>query len=459
MSKLTRRSVLRGSASLFAAAAIARPHIANAQAKTAQVWWTQGFVPDEDTAFQKLVADYEKVSGNKIDYSIVPFAPLRQKEVSAITSGVVPDVMEDADLEFAALQAWNDQLLDLSDVVDTQKSHYSEIALISRHYYNGVTKQRGYYGLPMKVFATPFHIWGDLIEKAGHKPSDLPKTWDAFIDFFKPVQKALQAQGMRHTYATGFVVSSIGVDPINTFNAFVTAYGGNAIVGEDGRLHSEDPKVREAVIRAMTKLSTDFKDGYIPPSSVNWNDADDNNAFHSKLCVMDFDGSLSTELAMIKDKQAYDHDMITHGLPLSNEGRALPSQTGIFGAVIPKGAKNVAVAKEFLKYSIEPKVLNEYLKGGLGRWAIPMPAIAKGDPWWLDAKDPHRVAHTQMALFGPAFPWYEAYSPAIAQVNAEHVFQNAWHDIITSGAKPEDAATKALQRAEAIFAKYPIAEG
>ncbi len=28
---------------------------------------------------------------------------------------------------------------------------------------------------------------------------------------------------------------------------------------------------------------------------MNWNDADDNNAFHSKLCVMDFDGTLSTE--------------------------------------------------------------------------------------------------------------------------------------------------------------------
>src|SRR5499427_1780429 len=195
MSKLTRRSMLRGSVGLFAAAAIARPYIAHAQAKTAQVWWTQGFVPDEDTAFQKLVADYEKVSGNKIDHSIVPFAPLRQKEVSAITSGVVPDIMEDADLEFAALQSWQGNLLDLSDVVDTQKSHYSEIALISRHYYNGVTKERGYYGLPMKVFATPFHIWGDLIEKGGHKPSDLPKTWDAFVDFFKPVQRRCRPRG------------------------------------------------------------------------------------------------------------------------------------------------------------------------------------------------------------------------------------------------------------------------
>ena len=104
MAHLTRRSLLRGTAGLLAAAGtVARPYIANAAATTAEVWWTQGFVPEEDTAFQKLVADYQKQSGNKLDYSIIPFAPLRQKEVTAITSGVVPDVMEFADFEFCAL--------------------------------------------------------------------------------------------------------------------------------------------------------------------------------------------------------------------------------------------------------------------------------------------------------------------------------------------------------------------
>ena len=32
-------------------------------------------------------------------------------------------------------------------------------------------------------------------------------------------------------------------------------------------------------------------------------------------------------------------------------------------------------------------------------------------------KDTHRSTHTQMALFGPTIAWYEAYNPAIAQVN------------------------------------------
>jgi hypothetical protein len=34
-----------------------------------------------------------------------------------------------------------------------------------------------------------------------------------------------------------------------------------------------------------------------------------------------------------------------------------------------------------------------------------------------DPKDTHRSTHTQMALFGPTIAWYEAYNPAIAQVN------------------------------------------
>src|SRR5579883_3413523 len=459
MGSVTRRSVLRGSLGLVAAGALGCPYIANAAATTATVWWTQGFVPDEDAAFRKLVADYEKASGNKLDYSIVPFAPLRQKEVSAVTSGVVPDVMEDADLEFAALTAWQDQLLDLSDVVETQMSRYSEIALLSRQLYDNRTKERHFYGVPMKTFATPFHIWGDLIEKAGFKMSDIPTTWDKFIDFFVPVQKELQGKGMRHTYASGFVVSTIGNDPLNTFHAFMIAYGGKDLVLPDGKLNAHDPKVREAVIKALTKLSTFFKEGHIPPGSVNWNDADDNNAFHSKLCVMDFDGTLSTELAMIHDEQAYYHDMITWPLPRDNDGNEIPSQFGVNNAIIPAGAKNVDVAKEFAKYLITPKVNNDYLKHALGRWLPVFPSLAKEDPWWTDPKDPHRAPYVKQGLDSPTVPFFFNYNPAYAQCRTEHIFNVAWADIVHGSMSVEAAADKAFKRAETIFGKYVIQQG
>src|SRR6188508_627805 len=110
MTNVSRRSVLRTTFGLAAAGALARPYIANAAATTAEVWWTQGFVPEEDTAVKKTVADYEKASGNTIELSIMPFAPLRQKIVAAVTSGVVPDLFRQSPNELIALLAWDDKL-------------------------------------------------------------------------------------------------------------------------------------------------------------------------------------------------------------------------------------------------------------------------------------------------------------------------------------------------------------
>ena len=93
MNNMGRRSVICGAVALTATGALARPYIANADAKTAVVWVNQGFVPAEDAAFKQLAADYMKASGNKLDYSIMPFMAQNQKTISALTSGDVPDLI------------------------------------------------------------------------------------------------------------------------------------------------------------------------------------------------------------------------------------------------------------------------------------------------------------------------------------------------------------------------------
>ena len=455
MIQLTRRSLLRASAGLVATAGLARPYIANAAAVTATVWFAQGFIPSEDTALKKMVADYEKQSSNKIELQIIPFVALRQKEIAAVTSGDVPDVMEDADFFFTPLTAWQDKLLELSDVIETQKAQYRDIALLGRHFYNNTTKQRGYYGVPMKLASTTFHVWQSLVEKAGYKVSDIPKTWDAYIDFFLPMQAKLRDQGMRTACAMSLECSTQGVDPIATFNSYLIAYGGKDLVTPDGKLHTDDPEVKEAMIKTLTRFGNLLKGGYVPSSAVNWNDQDNNNAFHAKEVINCFNGSMSIELAQADDKPTY-NDQMTIGIPNGNDGKPLPAQIAEFGVVIPKGAKNVAVGKEFVKYSIQPDVLNAYLKGGLGRWAIPYPSVIQSDPFWLKSGDPHRLAYITETMVGPGVPFYEAYSPAAAQVDSEHVYQLAVADVARNGMKPEDATAKAFKRAEEIFAQYPI---
>ena len=108
-----------------------------------------------------------------------------------------------------------------------------------------------------------------------------------------------------------------------------------------------------------------------------------------------------------------------------------------------------------MKYMVQPKVLNDYLKGGLGRFMCPIPALVKSDPFWMQ-EDPHRKAYAELTLLGQTMPIYEVYNPAIAQVNGEHLFSVAMFDVMNNGMAPEQAVDKAFKRAEEIFAKYPI---
>jgi multiple sugar transport system substrate-binding protein len=452
-----RRAMLRGSVSVGVASALARPYIANAAAGTAVVWGTQGFVPAEDVAFRKTVADYEKASGNKIELSTMPFMALNQKAISALTSGDVPDlIFHDAPTTILPWNAWNDKLVEVSDVVETQKSKLTESAVLNSSFYNSVTKKRGFYLCPVKQGATPFHIWGNLVEKAGFKMSDLPDTWDKYWEFFKPVQTELRKKDRRYRkiYGCGLQITTVGPnDSNNLFNHFMIANGGGGIVTPDGKLHTDDPKVRAAAEHSVNFMTKLYMDGFVPPEALSWNDADDNNGYHEQLFIMDFDGTLSTELASIKKEDAYYHEMKITGYPNGNDGKFMPNQLGAGGGFIPKGAKNVEVAKDFMKYFMQPQVLNENLKGGLGRWVPPMPDIVKTDPYWLDPKDPFRKEYVTLGTLKPTMANYYGFNPAWGQVAAEQLWTQACAHVIKDNMKVQPAVDQAFKRAEEIFGK------
>src|SRR5579872_7435463 len=176
MKLMSRRSVIRGSLGLTTAGILARPHIANAAATSAIVWQVQGFVPEEDVAFRKTVEDYQRASGNRIDFNNMPFTALNQKAISALTSGDVPDlIFHDAPATILPQFAWDNKLEDVSDIVESYRSQLSETAVLNSTFYNATTRERRFYLVPVKQAVAPFHIWGDLVAEAGFKLSDAPK--------------------------------------------------------------------------------------------------------------------------------------------------------------------------------------------------------------------------------------------------------------------------------------------
>ena len=59
---------------------------------------------------RQVAEDYMKASGNKLDYSIMPFMAMNQKTISALTSGDVPDlVFMDAPSSILPQNAWDDK--------------------------------------------------------------------------------------------------------------------------------------------------------------------------------------------------------------------------------------------------------------------------------------------------------------------------------------------------------------
>ena len=252
-----------------AAAPSGAPHIANAAATTASAWWAQGFAQEEDMALRKIVADYEKASGNTIELSIVPFAPLRQKIISAMTSGAVPDVIDANPLEVVPRGGLERTGSSMSAMSSRRRRRTTcptpcspPAATTMSKSSAAITACRTRRRCGRSIY------WRDLVEKAGYKESDIPNTWDAFIDFFKPVQQKLRDQGMRHVYATGFVLSTVGYDVATTFDQFLIAYGGIGLVTPDGQLHADDPQVREAALKALTYLGDIYKGGYVPPGTL-----------------------------------------------------------------------------------------------------------------------------------------------------------------------------------------------
>ena len=449
---LSRRAAL-GAAG---AAAVVKARSAKA-AGVIQVWWTQGYYQAEDQALKDLVARFEKETGQKVDLQIHTGSDLITKLIAAVQVGDVPDAVQSVTggTFFQPRAVWNDQILDISDVVATQEKLFLPAALDACRYYNKATKKRALYAVPIKCATLMEQIWRPLVEDAGFSAEDIPATQDAFFDFFQVVQDKLRSKGKR-IYGLGFSMATKEADSNNLFHSFLVAYGGEKIVSPEGVLNIEDPKVLQAIKTSLERLTTPYKKGYVPAGAINWGDVDNNNAFYARQIVMTPNATISIAVAQIEKQEQYFKEIITRGIPAGNDGKPVPNILGVTSAFIPKAAKNIEGGKTFLKWFIQPANLNTYLKQARGRWLPVMPAALKDDPYWLDPADPHRPVAAKYALILPAIPQYQTFTPAYAQMISEQLWAGAEANITQKGMTPDQATEIVVKRAKEIFGQFPM---
>ena len=114
-----------------------------------------------------------------------------------------------------------------------------------------------------------------------------------------------------------------------------------------------------------------------------------------------------------------------------------------------------------MRYAIEPKVNNEYLQAGLGRFVTVFPHVARTDAFWLHNPNPrlapHLTPYVEETLLGPTIPDFLVYNPAYGDIEAEEVWGSAYAQVYKNGKTPTQAADWAISQIKAAFAKYPIA--
>jgi multiple sugar transport system substrate-binding protein len=455
MTKISRRRAIAGLGAA-AAATVARPRSAKAAGELT-VWWSQGFYEAENKAVIDSFAAWEKQTGTKVNLTIINSPDIVTKLTAAVQVADVPDLVHPITLSpfLASRLAWDDKLEDLTDVIESQKAEYHQIAILGSRYYNAKLKKHAHYTVPIKCGTLLEQAWRPLIEEAGFTDADIPKTQDAYFDFFQTVHDKLRAKGKR-IYGLGYSMAAKEGDANTLFHHFLVAYGGKDIVLPSGQLNVDDPAVRKAAMTALERLTTPYKKGYVPPGAINWGDVDNNNAFFARQIVMTPNATISIPVAQMEKPDQYYKQIITHGIPLGNDGKPVPSLLLVQPLLIPKGAKNVDGAKDFLRGFIQPASLNQYLKETRGRWLPVMMSNIKSDPYWQDPSDPHRPVAVEAGLIKPSIPWWMSYNPAYAAVLSEQLWPQAEANITQKNMTPEQAVEVAVNGIKTIFDRFRI---
>ncbi|MCA6571784.1 MAG: carbohydrate ABC transporter substrate-binding protein [Pseudanabaena sp.] len=419
-----------------------------------RVWWIQSFYPAETEALSQIVAEWERNNNTKVEITFYNDGAINRDTENALNNGNPPDILFSNTAEFALYPklAWQNNLVDVTDVVEPVKDLFSPIALKAVSYKNGVTNKRSYHAVPIAQLAAGIHYWRDLLADMGLGDTSIPRDWDGFWKFWETAQDRARSRGKKDIYGIGLPMSP---DPTNTdtifmFEQFLEAYGVD-LLDDNGQLQIDIPNNREGIIAALTKYAGFYKSGFVPPKATQWTDADNNQVFLSKNSFMTANPGLSIPASQQFDSVVYNKKLVTTEWPLAPSGKPLNYLVAVKQAVIFASSNNQAMAKSLLSHIIQPNNLLTYLKGAGGRYFPTMPKLLE-DPYYKDSQDPHILTATKQFQNNTSF--YTAQNPAYAGVGADKIWGKAIKFVAQGSATPEQAANTAIAQIKDIFAKW-----
>src|SRR5712692_4689804 len=409
----------------------------HAQEKQISVWWVKGFYKSEDDALYEAIKKFEAKTGIKVDLSQYAVQDMIPKTVSALDAGTPPDVAyaDVYDFQVAGKWAYDGKLEDISGIIEPMKARFSPNTVETAFLYNDKAKKKAYYAFPLKQQTMHVEYWIDMLQTAGYKESDIPKTWKEYWTFWcDKAQVDLRKKTGKRDYAIGMPMGVDSSDSFYSFLTFMDAYNVK-LVDDDGKLLLDDPKVKQGLVGALTDYTTPYLKGCTPPSSTSWKDPDNNVAFHNKTTVMTHNATISIAAKWLDDmnnatlseeqrataKKNYTQLIRTAGFPTKPDGTKMVYRAAVKTGVVFKEAKNKAAAKQFVSFLLEEANLTPYVEGSLGRW-FPVQKTAQQSAFWK--ADPHRLSVYNQYMSG-VVPFEFTKNYKFTVLNNENVWAKA----------------------------------
>ncbi|MDJ0697901.1 ABC transporter substrate-binding protein [Mastigocoleus sp. MO_188.B34] len=415
------------------------------------IWWNQGYFATEDKSIKKIVADWSEKSHIPVKLEIISENDIHKLAFTAIEAGNPPDILFSMRTDFELTQswAWEGKLADVSDVVEPLQDIYDPVALRSAYVYNQKSQKFSYYAVPFKQSSVHLHYWRSLLNEAGFKSSDIPHEWDAFWDFWKQVQRKLEANG-KQIYALALPMGTEATsDTFYGFEQFLEAYNVK-ILNEKGQLQLDIPEVRQGLIKVLEWVTNFYKDGYVPPKSVNWRPSDNNIEFLNQNAVVVENTTMSIPASQKTDQEIYFQQIETIEFPKKPDGQKMTSLVAFKQLVLFAESKHKKAAKNFLSYFVQPEILKTYFKNAAGRWYPVMPILWQ-DPFWINPADPHVFIAAKQLKENFTRPLNKVFNPAYSEVHRKNIWGQTMKRVVIDGLSPEAAADEAIEKIKDIF--------
>ncbi|MGD0267090.1 MAG: extracellular solute-binding protein [Candidatus Methylomirabilota bacterium] len=206
-------------------------------------------------------------------------------------------------------------------------------------------------------------------------------TWDEYHAIAKKCKAAGHPFGQAFGHSTG--------DPPSFAYPYMWAHGAMEISKDLKSIAFNKPEF----VDAMRKFIQAWKDGY-DETGTSWDDSSNNRAFLAGQIASTFNGS-SIYFAAKKDKPEIAQDMHHMLTPKGPAGRFYWLETRTMA--ILKNSKNIAGAKEFLKWWFQDEQYLAWWRLQEGYHLQPIKKLAD-DPMWF--KDPKMAPFRQQPKYG-----------------------------------------------------------